>query len=95
MQRVAPSSQPVLGKIYQQIIQELEPFFKGEFRAFPHYLNAQFQDIREQLANNRWYTETAISALRKEQLAKRHKSKFARAMQVDEPSDRIRHAGQT
>lgn len=85
-QQVVPSPQPVLGEVYQQIIQELRAF-KEEFRAFPHYVNAQFQDIREQIANNRRYTETAISALRKEQLDKRHKTKFARSVQVDEPSD--------
>lgn len=83
---VQPHPQPCLGDIYQQIIQE--------FRAFREETQAQFQkaqqtftEMGEQIAGNRRYIQTAITATRREMQERKKRRKESRPMPGDWYSD--------
>lgn len=80
------SQSPLLGDVYQLVLQEFKAF-KEEAKQHQEDVQTQLRQMSEQIGGNRRYTETAITALRREMQEKRRKRMAMRGPTEDQWSD--------
>lgn len=81
-----PLPSPLLGDVYQLVLQEFKGF-KEEAKQHQEQVQTQLRQMSEQIGGNRRYTETAITALRREMKEKRRVRTAQRGPTEDQWSD--------